>query len=59
MTRLRDAYSCEEETCRKRPREKPGCVKTHDFVHGTSSFLQEIASYKNKKIQEKRDRKAQ
>lgn len=23
-TALRDAYSREEETCRKRPREKPG-----------------------------------
>ena len=48
---MRDAYSCEEETCRKRPREKPGCVKTHDLFMGLSSFYRKLRPIKQK-IQE-------
>ncbi len=28
-----DAHSHEEETCRKRPREKPECVKAHSVLY--------------------------
>ena len=28
-----DAHSREEETCRKRPREKPECAKAHSILY--------------------------
>ena len=40
--------SIHEETCRKRPREKPGCVKTHDLFMGLSSFYRKLRPIKQK-----------
>ena len=36
QTLREDAYSREAETCRKRPRETPECVKAHSFSQNFS-----------------------